>query len=319
MPKLTGTGDTNELYCVTQGNLSYNSLGRLKQSLALNIVLDERLTIDYLNDRVQATCEIDGLSYPLGVFLISTSSKETTGDIKTRSLTCYSMLKILANDKVLSSYFVSKNTNIVNEVLRLLGDNDSDIPLSAKTTSCDRTWDIGTAKLDIINDLLDSLNYTSLIVDNNGTFVSKPYVEPSERTFTIEYKDNEILESYTEEVDAFDIPNVFVKYTSTEEQTIIAKYPLDGTTDGRLPNPNVEQVDDVSDQETLYKKCKRAAIDSRSVYEHFTFKTPMNPAHGYLDCIYVHGDNYIETSWSCDLKVGGEMRHSCRRVVDLDD
>ncbi len=318
-PKLTGTGSTNELYCVVNGDISYSSLGRLKNSLELEIVLDDRLTIDYLNDRIKVVCEIDNVAHNLGVFLISTTEKKTSGNIKTRTLTCYSKLKILDNDKTDNSYYVAKNTNVVDKVLNLLGDNTSNITDSDSTTSTDRTWDIGTSKLDIINDLLDTINYTTLTVDNEGVFTSKKYIEPSEREANIIYADNEILEDYTEELDVYNVPNVFVKYTSTEEETIIARYPTEGTTDGRAANVDVQIIDDIADQQTLYSKCKRAAIDSRSIYEHFTFKTPINPLHGYMDCIYIHGSNYIETGWSFNLKVGGVMTHECRKVVNLDD
>ncbi len=317
-PKLTGTGDTNELFCVMSADINYSSLGRLKSSLNVNIVLDDRLTIDYLNDRIKVVCVIDNVAYPLGVYLISTTNKQTTDNVKTRGLTCYSKLKILDNDKVDNSYYVAKGTNVIDKVLNLLGDSTSNITGSDSTTSVDRTWEIGTSKLDIINDLLDTINYTTLTVDNEGIFTSKKYVEPSEREANIVYGDDEILADYTEELDAYNVPNVFVKYTSTEEETIIARYPIEGTTDNRPPNVDVEMLTDVADQTTLYSKCKRAAIDSRSIYEHFTFKTPINPLHSYMDCIYIHDSNYIETGWSFDLRVGGVMTHECRKVVDLD-
>ncbi len=318
-PKLTGTGDTNELYCVQSGDISYNSLGRLKGSLNVNIKLDDRLTIDYLTDRIKVVCEIDNVPYSMGIYLISTAVKQTKGNIQTRSLTCYSKLKLLENDKVDNSYYVAKGTNVVSKVESLLGDNPSNIAASTSTTSTDRTWEIGTSKIDIINNLLDTINYTSLVVDNEGIFTSKQYVEPSAREYNIKYEDDEILADYSEELDSYNVPNVFVKYISNEEETLIARYPIEGTMDDRLPNVDVQQLNDISDQTTLYNKCKRSAIDSRSIYEHFTFKTPINPTHGYMDCIYIHGSNYIETSWRFDLKVGGSMWHECRKVVDLDD
>lgn len=44
------------------------------------------------------------------------------------------------------------------------------------------TWDAGTTRLKIINDLLDAANYFSLWCDGNGHYRATPYTRPSSRT-----------------------------------------------------------------------------------------------------------------------------------------
>ena len=331
-PKQPGNSSTNRIWNVLSGDISYSSLGRLKSSLTVKILEDELLNIDYMNDRIKPTILINDKEYSLGIFLISSPDRTVTSTGVERYLTCYSKLKILDNDRVLNRYYVAAGTNVVNEVIRLLGSNPYNISASTKITSTDREWEIGTSKLDIINDLLDVINYNTLLVDAEGIFVSYPYKLPEERTHTIEYiegKDSIISYDMQEDFDFFDVPNIFVRYTNDVDidPPIVATYPLQTgteviTLDGRLPNVSAEEVSDISDYETLLAKCKRDAFNNRSVYSHLNFETAINPIHGYLDCIWVKvGDinyKYIETEWSFNLEVGARMKHTARRVVDLD-
>lgn len=332
-PKNPGNSSTNLLHNVTEGDISYTSLGRLKSSLTIKIEEDELLNIDYMNDRIKPVVVIDGEEYPLGIFLISSPSRNIDANSVTRYLTCYSKLKILDNDKVTSRYYVPAGANVVNQVITLIGNEPYNITSSNSTTSKDHEWEVGTSKLDIINDLLDVINYVSLIPGNDGSFISYPYKTPSERTHTIEYiegEDSIIVSTMTEDFDFFDVPNVFIRYTNDVDidPPIIATYPIQSgsetiTIDGRQPNVSAEAVSDIADQDTLYAKCKKDAYNARSVYSHLEFSTAINPKHGYLDCILVNvGDinyKYIETSWSFNLKCGDLMKHTCRRVVDLDE
>lgn len=332
-PKLTGNGSTNLLHNVIEGNISYSSLGRLKSSLCVKIQEDELLKIDYMNDRIMPVIVIDGKEYPKGIFLISSPDRNIESYAITRNLTCYSKLKILDNNKITSRYYVPAGSNVVNAITNLLGDEPHSITDSILTTSTDHEWEVGTSKLDIINDLLDIINYVSLIPADDGKFTSYPYKSPNERVHTIEYiegNDSIILSSMTEDFDFFDTPNIFVRYTNDVdiEPPIIATYPLQTgnipvTIDGRLPNVDIQEVRDIADQATLYAKCKQDAYNARSVYSHLNFETAINPIHNYLDCVWVKvGDidyKYIETSWSFNLKIGSLMKHTCRRVVNLDE
>lgn len=332
-PKSPGNSSTNRIWNVIEGDISYNSLGRLKSSLSIKIRDEPELNIDYMNDRIKVICIIDGIEYQLGVFIISSPGRNISSLETTRTLTCYSKLKLLDNDKVLNRYYIPAGSNVVNQVITLIGNNTCNIHPSESTTSSDHEWEVGTSKLDIINELLDIINYVSLIPDKDGCFISYPYVLPSEREHTIEYiegKDSIISPDMDEETDFFNVPNIFVRYTNNVDivPPIIATYPIQNgnepiTIDGRLPNVSCEGVNDISSQSMLYAKCKKDAYNSRSVYSHLKFKTAINPKHGYLDCIFVKcGDinyKYIETSWSFALKAGELMEHTCRRVVNLDD
>lgn len=342
-PKLTGIGDTNELFNVLEADMSYTSLGRLKASLTLKIKESKNLNIDYMNDRVQVKIEIDGALYSKGTYLISTSARNVNNGISTRFLTCYSKLKILDNDKILSAYYLPKGASVHTAIITLIGDNKCNIPVSEAKLNKDYTATIGTPKLDIINELLEIINYNSLVVDDEGFFVSRPYVLPADRETEQYYLEGNpqmgddknvcrlISPIFEEDLDMFDVPNIFLRYTNDVEidPPIVAVYPLQGdgntpiTLDGRAPNVSSEEVSDIADYATLYAKCKKDAAEARSIYSHIEIETAINPNHGYLTCVEVQVENinykYIETSWSMKLKAGALMKHKLRRVVNLDD
>lgn len=352
-PKQTGIGSTNELFNVISGNISYDSLGRLKSSLEVEIEVSKYLNIDYLNDRIKLEISIDGVTYNKGIYLITSSKRSVRGNVETRVLTCYSKLKLLDNDKTVSTYYLPKGASIYTAITNLLGTKPHNIPQTSAALNTDYTGKIskdeinsstiGVPKLNIINDLLDIINYNSLTVDDNGVFTSSPYVLPDLRQVQIRYEEGEprstdagdlcrlITPDFDEDLDVYDVPNMFTMYTNDYAivPPIVATYPLQQsgqppiTIDGRDPNVYTEAVTDVADYATLYAKCKKKASESRSIYSHLQIETAISAKHGYMNCVGIKvGDinnKYIETSWSMNLCVGALMKHTLRRVVDLDE
>lgn len=318
-----------ELYCVEQCSISYNSLARLKSSA--NMTIREDPDIDYFNDRIQPVCILDGISYPLGVYLICSPSRKLSTRI-TRNLTLYDKLHLLEDDKVLERHYVPQGTNVVNECRRLLGDYKSNITESDKVTGSAREWGIGTEKIEIINDLLSSINYTSLRVDGNGYYVATPYILPTEREIEITYEpgvDSILMKDMEDEIDIFNVPNTIIRYTNNPDITppLRAVYE-NNNTDSPTSIVNrgrrivdAAEVSDAADMETLVAACKKDAYELTDKYSHIEFQTAINPKHGYMNCIrfknYDINDKYIETSWSFDCRIGGKMKHTCRKVVNI--
>lgn len=319
------------LYNIENAQVDYGSLTRLKYSA--RIIMTEDDEIDYLNDMIKVICVINEEKTPIGQFLFS-SPKRKIGDLEvTRDCECYSKLKILDDDKTESRFTVLAGTNAVNEVKRIIGNSyPFSIPDSSLTTSTDKDWEIGTPKLDIINDLLSVINYNSLTVDNNGVFISSPYVLPTDREVEVIYEDNEysiINPDLEEDIDLYDVPNVIVRYTNSAEinPPLIAVYennnpssPTSTVKRGRKI-VSAEEVSDVADLQTLQLITKKNAYEMNDKYSYVEFRTAINPVHGYLTCIqlkaYDINNKYIETEWSMDCQTGGEMRHKARRIINI--
>ena len=317
---------------VLDAEVGYSSLGRLKSSATITMT-DFDDGIDFLNDQIQINCYINEVKYSIGRFLISSPRRDIQGGEVTRVCDCFSRLLILDEDKLELRKVLPAGTNVIAEVKRILQPfGDIDIPDNALATSTVREWEIGTPILDIVNDLLASVNYTSLRVDSLGKWKSEVYVVPTERPIQVTYVDNEasiIYRELSEDIDIFNVPNVVIRYTNDPDinPPLIAKYennsnysPTSIQARGRRI-VNAEPVSNVADLQTLQDITKRDAYELTDKYSHVEFSTAINPLHDYLTCVYLKcydiDSKFIETSWSIKCQAGGEMTHRARRIVAI--
>lgn len=329
--KRTG-GEPIELKNVISCKITQSSLGRLKTSAAMTMREDDR--VDFLNDQVQINVVIDGVETPITRLLLSSPRRihnfVTAPD---RPVQCYSLLLRLDRDKTLERYIVPAGTNIVNEVKRIIkasiGTEDFDIPPSEKSNRGAMEFPIGTPWLDIINQMLDVINYTSLYTSPTGLYKAEPYVLPEfravEKTYDFTLEEKNIYRDLVEDIDGFDIPNYFIRTSvSVDEQTLVARYENNRpdsptSTANRDRNVSSEPVGEVADLQTLQDKCKRDAVELTSKYHHLDFSTSIQTGHGYLTCVQIRildvQGKYIETSWEMDCKAGGQMKHTMRKAV----
>lgn len=319
-----------ELECVETATVTYSAFSRLKQKATISVTLDKIAKIN-INNRIRIIHVLNGKETSLGTFLMTTPIQEVNFLFKTVSIECYSTLWLLDANKTTRRMVIGVGTNVVNEVKRLLADYGVQILIdnSTKTTSVTREWEIGTPILDICNDLLQSINYTALYVNQDGDYLAKPYEMPADRFVDFEYREDDIeniVESnLTSEFDYFDVPNVFVKYVNNPDTPdLIAVYentnPQSPTSTANRPkNVHSEEVSDVSDVQTLMDMCKRDLENATSKYHKVTIQTAINPEHGYMNTIFLNlngiSGKFIETDWDIDCNTGGGMVHQLRESV----
>lgn len=316
-------------YVEDGGMVEYNSLTRLKASCTIPITLDinEQLGLDavriyyVLND--EESC--------LGTFFISTPT--STYDDNSQSIECtgYSTLWRISNHAPSTKYYVALGTNCVAEIKRILTQLGYafSIPDYAGTTSTNREWDIGTPYLDIINDLLDVVNYTSLYVDVMGVYIAEPYILPQDRIVDIELNEKDIdniLEPLqVNELDIFNVPNKFIRYCASDPS--IALQAVYENTDGvtgtynTWVNTDVKEVKDVADYDTLYQLCKRDCADAISIYNKVQINIDIQMLPTYMPTVqlkhYKAQGKYTCTSFTISLEVGGIQQMNLRKSVIL--
>jgi len=323
------------------GVISFNSFAEIKRTGKFVFLEREVIDVDWLNDRVRPVFRLrmpDGgwAEWPLGVFLLPSPSRREIGPLITRRIEAYDTSTILAEDRVDNRYRIAAGTRYVDAIVALINStgiwkvNISDHP---GTIAVDKEFEIGTSKLEIVNALLTEINYTSLWVDENGYFVAKPYVIPSEREVEYTYKDNQlsiIRSGAEEELDLFSVPNVWVVTASNpEKEPLVSRYvnnlPTSKTSTESRKRRIVDfrSVDDIYDQDTLDAYTKRIAYEASQVYGKVTFSTALMPHHSYMNILYLEhsklgiADKFTETSWSMNLITGGEMVHNCRKVIHI--
>lgn len=329
--------DKNDVYkkdlnTITRCVVRYSSLSQLKVSAEISMREDNE--VNYQTDRIRPICIIsrghDVREFPLGIFLISSPNRDIKNTLITRDIQLYSKLHLYSEDGVDNRYYVAKGTNVIAEVKRLLNTHKLVIQDNAYVTSTNREWEIGTSKLEIINDLLDSVNYTSLRITTDGYFVAEPYILPSEREVEIEYVDDikSVLNpNMAERIDLFNVPNKFIGYTNNPDAPMLRSVytntnpeSITSTTyTGRVKTELIEVMDAVS-QSVLDEMVLRSAYNASQIYAHVDFYTAIMPIHDYMNTLYIkHKDilqgKYTETNWEIECKAGAYMKHTARKVV----
>ena len=219
-------------------------------------------------------------------------------------------------------------------LLESAGADKINIENDNKVISNDKEWDPGTEKLQILNDLASELNFTPFWVDEYGFYRTSRYQSPQSAPTDYIYEDDDLsvtLEGMEEELDLFDLPNVFTVVVANPDDDTILKSTVENTNPNHPRSiPNVgrrivrfEEKDDIADQEALDSYVERLAFESSQIYGKVKFNTAIMPFHSYSNVIRVRNSTlgldhkYAETNWTIPLEAGADMSHEVRRVVSL--
>lgn len=277
------------------------------------------------------------LSYPLGVFLVSTPTKKEDGMSIVRDIEAYDKLLILKEDKTDKRIFFSAGRTYYDCMVKILGTagiKQYNIENNGKKLPTGKEYDPGTEKLAILNELASDLNFTPFSVDEYGFFRSEQYRSPQEASEDYVYEDDGesvIIPGVEETLDTFNLPNVFIvtAVNPDTEEVLRATFtndspshPLSTVNLGRRI-VRVEEKNDIADQAALDSYVERIAFETSQIYGKISFSTALMPFHGYSDVLRLRNrtigieGKYAETDWSMSLKAGGTMNHEVRKVVSL--
>lgn len=310
-------------------SIDYDSLASLKLGISAT-VKDDDFNYNDKHIRIRSDGEV------FATALISTSSRDRQS--KTRTLTCYDRCMMLKQDKLTDSVIMPAYTSIVKYIDDMLSGYDNAFKLIDENAAnkADIYFQIGTPKIEVINYLLKMINYSSLLTNEYGVFYAQKYVLPSERQTQITYTDDKdssiIYRDVKQELDLFNVPNVFVRVTNNSaiDPPIKAVYEnnnpdsIVSTTVRNRSIVDFREVDNIVDSDTLFAITKKEAYQASDIYEHIDIQTAINTKHWYLNCIFLNlktyniTDRFIETNWSIDdLRAGTKMKHRLRRVISV--
>lgn len=320
------------------GSIGLNSLAQIKRKGSFRFKENELDDVDWLNDRVQPVFILNKeYEFPLGVFMISSPKRALEKKQIYREVEAYDTSLILLEDKFDNRHRVIKGTNYITAIEQIISSTGIwkiNIPYINSSLKTDREFEIGTSKLEAVNQLLQEINYTSIWVDELGNFISNSYVLPNDRIVEYTYKNDNssiiVPDTSIEEIDLFSIPNKWVIVaTNPETEPLVGRYINENggsptsTTNRRRNIVDFREVDDIASQDILDEYVRRIAYETTNIFEKLVFETAIMPHHSYMDALYCdHTDlgiasKYIETSWNMSLEAGAKMRHSARRVIQL--
>lgn len=277
------------------------------------------------------------VAFSLGIFLLSSPTKQEEGNSVYLEVEAYDLLLIVKEDRVTDRYTIPGGTRYYDAMVDLLqsaGIQNINIENNEKTIPNYKEYDPGTEKLAILNDLASDLNYTPFWVDEYGYFRSSQYQSPQNRPTDYVYEDDDLsvtVEGMEEELDLFDLPNVFTVVVANPDDDTEYRATVENTNpDHPRSIPSLgrrvvrfEEKDDIADQESLDSYVERLASESSQIYGRVKFSTAIMPFHSYQNVLRIRNKTlgvnykYVETNWKIPLEAGADMEHEVRRVVSL--
>lgn len=331
-----------ELLSTPSGNsISFDSLAEIKRVANFNFKEAELQDVDWLNDRVQPVYLLKMLNgnyieWPLGTFLLSSPTRKENNRSIWRDVEAYDASLILKEDKFDNRYRILAGTKYITAITTILngsGINKINITDNSGVIAVDKEFEIGQSKLEVVNKLLTELNYTSIWVDENSYFTSKPYILPSVRETDYEYKNDDlsiIQNGAIQEMDLFNVPNKWIVTASNPEKLPLVSVYVNDSLISKISTVNrgrtitdYSQIDDILDQTTLDTYTKRIAYNASQIYEKFIFNTAIMPHHSFMDTLFIEysdlniSSKFTEITWNMELVSGGTMEHSTRRVIKI--
>lgn len=327
-----------DLTNVVNGSIDYGMLREIKRTANFTLIEDGQ-DIDYLNDRIKPYMRLKvsnkWIEFPLGVFMLSSPTRADEILVK-RDIEAYDLSLILRDDKFIDRYTILEGTNYYEAIVDILDSAGiTQYNLERTEDNLPRTleFDPGTEKINVINNLLNQLNYTPIYVDENGYFTARKYVSPSDRSIDYEYLDNEqsvTLIGAEEELDTFNVPNAFsVVRTNEEEEPLISTFINDNpksvtsTISRGRQIVDYREIDDIASQQALDDYVERIAFEANQIYGRIRFRTALMPVHGYGNVLRFRyspldiDNKYLELNWSMKLSTNGTMEHELRQVISL--
>jgi len=139
--------------------------------------------IDYLSDLIKPwyCFVVDGTTYeiPLGHYMLLSPNKSLDGNVITREIEGFDLLKALDQNKTIVSQTFASGTNVVTAIEGLLDGVGTwvkyQIESSTQVLSEDISYELGKSTLFIINSLLKMINYYPIWTTGNGIYKAIPW------------------------------------------------------------------------------------------------------------------------------------------------
>ena len=201
-------------------------------------------------------------------------------DGRSRDITLIDKMTVVHGDLLTTTLQIPAGANIIQQVsmqIQLSGENRIAATPSAATLSNPMTWEPGTSRLTVINDLLTTAGYWALWTDGSGQFRVEPYLAPADRpiAWTFEEGAASIHSPYWEyEVSLWEATNTVVMISQENDDGSIwsasavddnPESPTSTVAMGRVLNPIVEENVEASSLANLQAQATRKLIDNSNV------------------------------------------------------
>lgn len=205
------------------GSVAHTAAKSVHGSASLTVAHNGQ--VDWLTARVRPVVTIEGYGeVALGVFLAGEAPENWIVTGGTWAVKLLDKNTILDQDRVAATYALNAGAVVTDEIVTLIestGETNHSITPSAATLVNPIVWAAGTKKLQIVNDLLSTINYFSLFCNGDGQYRGEAYTKPASRPTVWDFLDGAnciYLPDLSRDVDLF-IPNAFTASTQGDGTT----------------------------------------------------------------------------------------------------
>ncbi|MGB2791272.1 MAG: hypothetical protein WBC29_01845 [Candidatus Moraniibacteriota bacterium] len=212
---------------VSAAKISANYEAMIRRGMTMDV--DRSDTITWGSVRFRPWVVVNGVAWPLGVYLPSSPNLTFSEDGISASVTCLDKTSILDQDKVDEPYSVDAGVQVVplvQQIVESTGETNIALTPSSLTTRQATVWSAGTTKLAIVNEMLGGINYDSIWCDGFGQFHADPYILPSAAQPRMTFVQGETAvhkKDYTYAQDLLSVPNkvIVVSQSSGDSPALI--------------------------------------------------------------------------------------------------
>jgi len=265
---------------VSGGQLSWNANADLPGGGHISLE-DRGQLINVSKDRIRIWWEVVGEDpWPLGVYVISAPSTQYHASGSSRDITLIDKLTIIRDDVLTTTLQIPAGANVVQAVVQQVqatGETQIASTTSDTTLRNPMTWEPGTTRLKVVNDLLSVAGYWSLWTDNRGQFRVEPYIEPAARSVVYTFAEGDASihsPDWEYELALWDATNTVVMVSQADSSgTTWTAHAVDDNPEsptstvamGRVLNPIVVENVEAASQLELQQQADRKLLSNSNV------------------------------------------------------
>ncbi|MBB1511965.1 hypothetical protein H5399_05020 [Tessaracoccus sp. MC1627] len=290
---------------VSAGKLSWSIFKAVPGSGSIELTRHPDVAIDWRRgDRIAVWHHSDETITPFGVFLPMVSGWEHDGPVSHASIMLADKCEALNSE--IGAWLTYEAgvvvTDTVAAIIRDRGETNLAVTPSTETLRTALSWEPNATWLQVVNDLLAAINYTSLWVDNTGAFRLQPYLAPADRPAGPTYGKRAqghlpLRKQFSDDMPTYGLPTGFRVIVPGNDTTpgLIGKadlppeHPLSAQSRGitdwlRTENADAATSQEVADQIAARRLQEALQVTRRATITHPVDGTQMNDVvtHGPL-------------------------------------
>lgn len=292
-----------------------------------NFVVDaeQQVSIATVSGRVRPRMVLqNGVSFNLGVFLFGDATRPRRSWGLELGATLVDPLFIL-DQPVGRIVGYGAGTNLVAAALALAQEvitTPTNVGASATLLASPKGYQASDTRQKIINDLLAGAAFLPVYFDNNGTMQMQPVplFPLSTPDFTYEAGGRIIKDTILETDNLLTAPNRYVVVdTSATGSPVIGTYDIPASapnsiTNRGFPVTKILQQQGLGSSSSAALAAQAAANQDEDTFKQTSFDSTHEPRHDTFNVVQLLGLQYREIAWDVELRSGGKMSHTLRRV-----